>query len=95
MRLIWYVIVLVNRSEWIEVPDDELDSMHFTVPGLSLKQGGFYSMKIGAINNAGMIATFETNGVLVDTTSPKVSYVAQIGSKPFLLYYWLVQRISI
>ncbi|XP_071123199.1 uncharacterized protein [Mytilus edulis] len=68
-------ILPVNRSEWIEVPDDELDSMHFTVPGLSLKQGGFYSMKIGAINNAGMIATFETNGVLVDTTSPKIHWL--------------------
>ncbi|CAG2187681.1 unnamed protein product [Mytilus edulis] len=86
-------ILPVNESEWIDVPDDELDKMQFSVHGLPLKQGGFYSMKIGAVNNAGMMAAFETNGVLVDTTPPvihwlRVGALAGVNEDKFDGYVW-------
>jgi hypothetical protein len=45
----------------------------YTQTGLTLHQGGIYSARVGAVNKAGFVAAFETDGVIIDTTSPTVS----------------------
>ena len=46
----------------------------YTQTGLTLHQGGIYSTRVGAVNKAGFVAAFETDGVIIDTTSPIVSW---------------------
>ena len=46
----------------------------YTQTGLTLHQGGIYSTRIGAANKAGFVAAFETDGVIIDITSPIVSW---------------------
>lgn len=45
----------------------------YTWTGLSLQEGARYSMRVGAVNHAGFLAAFETNGVVIDTSPPLVS----------------------
>lgn len=45
----------------------------YTQTSLDLQQGGIYSTRIGAVNKAGFVAAFETDGVIIDITSPIVS----------------------
>ena len=45
----------------------------YTQTGLTLHQGGIYSTRVGAVNKAGFVAAFETDGVIIDTTAPTVS----------------------
>ncbi|KAJ8321023.1 hypothetical protein KUTeg_002610 [Tegillarca granosa] len=54
-------------------PDPNQDT--FTKSGLSLKQGALYSIRIGATNKAAFVAAFETNGVQIDTSPPKIHWV--------------------
>ena len=39
---------------------------------MTLKQGGFYSIRVGAVNKAGFVAAFDTSGVVVDHEPPEV-----------------------
>jgi hypothetical protein len=54
---------------------DVMDSgiTQYTHSGLTLNPGGKYSMKVGAVNKAGAITAFETDGVVIDNTPPVVS----------------------
>lgn len=47
----------------------------YTWTGLSLQEGARYSMRVGAVNHAGFLAAFETNGVVIDTSPPLVSFL--------------------
>ena len=40
---------------------------------LSLTPGGFYYVRVVALNGAGLTAVYETDGVIVDPTPPSVS----------------------
>lgn len=48
----------------------------YTWTGLSLQEGARYSMRVGAVNHAGFLAAFETNGVVIDTSPPLVSFLS-------------------
>lgn len=48
----------------------------YTWTGLSLQEGARYSMRVGAVNHAGFLAAFETNGVVIDTSPPIVSFLS-------------------
>ncbi|XP_076076023.1 uncharacterized protein LOC143046845 [Mytilus galloprovincialis] len=56
-------------GEWLNLGTD-VSINHYTQTGLSLHQGGVYSMRVGAVNKAGFVAAFETDGVVIDTTPP-------------------------
>ncbi|XP_046562951.1 uncharacterized protein LOC124271844 [Haliotis rubra] len=43
--------------------------------GLSLRPGAQYSVRVGAVNRAGAVATYDTNGVLLDNTPPRMKWV--------------------
>ena len=60
------------HSEWLNLGED-VDINHYTQTGLTLHQGGIYSTRVGAVNKAGFVAAFETDGVVIDITSPVVS----------------------
>jgi hypothetical protein len=68
--------ILVNPNEWLEI-ENETSVTRLTKTGLNLHQGGLYSLRIGAVNYAGIMAAFETNGVLVDITPPDVSLLQE------------------
>ena len=63
---------LAIYGEWLNLGTD-VTINHYTQTGLSLHQGGVYSMRVGAVNKAGFVAAFETDGVVIDTTPPVVS----------------------
>lgn len=56
---------------WNTIVNSLLTSYSWT--GLSLRQGALYSMRVAAVNKAGYMSSFETNGVIIDTTPPIVS----------------------
>lgn len=60
----------VVRSEWKDLPSGDMTS--YTWTGLSLRNGARYTVRVGAINHAGFLASFETNGVVIDITPPMV-----------------------
>ena len=64
--------ILAMHSEWLNLGED-VDINHYTQTGLTLHQGGIYSTRIGAVNKAGFVAAFETDGVVIDITPPVVS----------------------
>ena len=64
--------ILAMHSEWLNLGED-VDINHYTQTGLTLHQGGIYSTRVGAVNKAGFVAAFETDGVVIDITSPVVS----------------------
>ncbi|XP_067658325.1 uncharacterized protein [Haliotis asinina] len=43
--------------------------------GLSLTAGAMYSVRVGAVNRAGAVSTYDTNGVLLDNTKPVMHWV--------------------
>ena len=45
---------------------------------LSLSVGAKYMVRLGVVNGAGLMATFETNGVIIDNTPPNVSKLVTI-----------------
>ena len=57
----------------MELPSGQRTSISAT--GLTLTPGVTYSMRVASVNHAGSIATYDTNGVLVDPTPPSVSCV--------------------
>ena len=61
----------VARNEWKELAGGDLTS--FTWTGLTLRNGARYTMRVGAVNHAGFLASFETNGVIIDVIPPIVS----------------------
>ena len=63
--------VAVVRNEWKELAGGDLTS--YTWTGLTLRNGARYTMRVGAINHAGFLASFETNGVIIDVTPPLVT----------------------
>lgn len=58
------------KNDWKNLTGSSLTS--YTWTGLSLKEGARYSYRVGAINHAGFLAAFETNGVVIDTSPPMV-----------------------
>ncbi|XP_052081235.1 uncharacterized protein LOC127719259 [Mytilus californianus] len=66
-------IVPETRNDWIELDDGNLNE--FIDPSLTLRQGAVYSIRVGAVNKAGFMAAFETNGVMVDTTPPIIHWL--------------------
>ncbi|KAL5013969.1 hypothetical protein ScPMuIL_008239 [Solemya velum] len=62
-----------ETDEWEEVRDPNQNS--FTKSNLSLKSGARYSIRVGAVNGAGFVVTFQTNGVIVDATPPEIHWV--------------------
>ena len=60
-----------ERNTWVDLPPGSRTSI--TVPGLTLTPGLRYSFRVAAVNRAGGVATYDTDGVLVDPTAPDVS----------------------
>ncbi|VDI79784.1 Hypothetical predicted protein [Mytilus galloprovincialis] len=56
-------ILPVIYGEWLNLGTN-VTIDHYTQTGLSLHQGGVYSMRVGAVNKAGFVAAFETDGVV-------------------------------
>ena len=81
------------RNNWKEISDKTATAHTWT--GLTLKEGARYSVRVGAINNAGYLASFETNGVVIDTSPPIVSVTMQEYKKKFKTFYcWLNLRTN-
>ena len=59
------------KNSWKNLNDSSLTS--YTWTGLSLQEGARYSLRVGAVNHAGFLAAFETNGVVIDISPPLVS----------------------
>ena len=66
--------ILDIHGEWLNL-DEDVDITHYTQAGLTLHQGGIYSTRVGAVNKAGFVAAFETDGVIIDITPPNVSII--------------------
>ncbi|VDI67222.1 Hypothetical predicted protein [Mytilus galloprovincialis] len=66
-------IVPAKRNEWIELDGEIIHE--FIDSSLDLLQGAVYSIRIGAVNKAGFVAAFETNGVIVDITPPTIIWL--------------------
>ena len=66
--------ILDIHGEWLNL-DEDVDITHYTQAGLTLHQGGIYSTRVGAVNKAGFVAAFETDGVIIDITPPIVSII--------------------
>ena len=45
---------------------------------LTLTPGGFYFVRVAALNGAGLTAVHDTDGVIVDPSPPVVSKIGQI-----------------
>lgn len=65
------VLFAVTVGEWHNIMDNS--KIDYTHTALTLNPGGRYSMKIGAVNKAGAITAFETDGVIIDNSAPTVS----------------------
>ncbi|XP_048258717.1 uncharacterized protein LOC124137708 isoform X1 [Haliotis rufescens] len=61
-------------SEGWEITSDP-GSTSVMKSGLSLRPGAQYSVRVGAVNRAGAVAIYDTNGVLVDNTPPQMKWV--------------------
>ena len=70
---------------------NDISMTGYTQSGLTLHQGGVYSTRVGAVNKAGFVATFETDGVRIDTTPPIVSNLCFLKTvsdyKVFVTFY--------
>ncbi|XP_076086791.1 uncharacterized protein LOC143057371 [Mytilus galloprovincialis] len=60
----------VTVGEWHNIMDNS--KIDYTHTALTLNPGGRYSMKIGAVNKAGAITAFETDGVIIDNSAPTI-----------------------
>ena len=88
-----YILLYIAaiRNNWKEISDKTATAHTWT--GLTLKEGARYSVRVGAINNAGYLASFETNGVVIDTSPPIVSVTMQEYKKKLKTFYcWLNLR---
>ncbi|OPL20821.1 jagged 1-like, partial [Mytilus galloprovincialis] len=59
------------HGDWMDIGNN-ITRTSYTLEGLTLHQGALYSTRVGAVNKAGFVAAFETDGVIVDTTPPIV-----------------------
>ena len=59
---------------------------------MTLRQGAVYSVRVGAVNKAGFMAAFETNGVKIDITPPIVSYL--LNTLPIICLYTGPRKLS-
>lgn len=66
-----FIVSLAATHTWNTIVSGSLTS--YTWTGLSLRQGALYTVRVAAVNNAGYMSSFETNGVIIDTTPPLVS----------------------
>ncbi|XP_063408918.1 uncharacterized protein LOC134692399 [Mytilus trossulus] len=66
-------IVPATRNDWMQLEDETVNE--FTNSSLDLLQGAVYSIRIGAVNKAGFVAAFETNGVKIDRTPPIINWL--------------------
>ncbi|XP_076086943.1 uncharacterized protein LOC143057517 [Mytilus galloprovincialis] len=62
-----------TQNDWLQLDDETINE--FTDSSLDLLQGAVYSIRIGAVNKAGFVAAFETNGVKIDRTPPIVNWL--------------------
>ncbi|XP_046574117.1 uncharacterized protein LOC124282192 [Haliotis rubra] len=62
-----------DSEGWETSSDPSITSL--SQSGLSLRPGAQYSVRVGAVNRAGAVATYDTNGVLVDNTPPQMEWV--------------------
>ncbi|XP_048258679.1 uncharacterized protein LOC124137747 [Haliotis rufescens] len=62
-----------ESGKWAIISDPSIHSL--SQPGLRLKPGALYSVRVGAANKAGAVAAYDTNGVLLDNTPPKMKWV--------------------
>ena len=63
--------MLVLKGNWFEVKT--VDIMSYTFTELSLSTGARYYTRVAAVNGASLLATYDTNGIRIDTTPPYVS----------------------
>lgn len=79
LKLYWLITLLhysptisynIESGKWAIISDPSIHSL--SQPGLRLKPGALYSVRVGAANKAGAVAAYDTNGVLLDNTPPKV-----------------------
>ncbi|KAK7494165.1 hypothetical protein BaRGS_00014638, partial [Batillaria attramentaria] len=62
-----------TRNTWVELASGPRSGLEVT--GLTLTPGLRYSLRVAAVNNAGAVATYDTNGVIVDDTPPVMEAV--------------------
>ncbi|KAL8609977.1 hypothetical protein ACOMHN_029470 [Nucella lapillus] len=67
-------IIPPTRNAWAELPKGG-PQKSVSVMGLSLTPGLRYYLRVGAVNGAGSVATYDTDGVLVDPTPPVMERV--------------------
>lgn len=67
-----FLTTLGTAGQWHDIGNSA--AITYTHPGMTLNPGGRYSMKVGAVNKAGAITTFETDGVVVDDSAPVVCF---------------------
>lgn len=70
--LICLNLITATYGGWLEIRDD-VSRTKYTHTGMSLKQGGLYSIRVGAVNKAGFVAAFDTSGIVIDNEPPIVS----------------------
>ncbi|XP_070573688.1 uncharacterized protein [Ptychodera flava] len=57
-----------DRNEWFTVPSST--SVWMSEDNLSLKIGGHYSIRVSAVNGAGLTTVHDTDGVIIDPSPP-------------------------
>ncbi|XP_070572594.1 uncharacterized protein [Ptychodera flava] len=57
-----------DRNEWFTVPSGT--SVWMSEDNLSLQIGGHYSIRVSAVNGAGLTTVHDTDGVIIDPTPP-------------------------
>ncbi|WAR05119.1 hypothetical protein MAR_020488, partial [Mya arenaria] len=65
-----------ENGKWI--PINNPNCTYFKQNKLILRVGAKYKFRLGAVNGAGLISTFETDGVIIDNTPPKLGKL-QVG----------------
>ncbi|PVD18248.1 hypothetical protein C0Q70_21774, partial [Pomacea canaliculata] len=66
-------IIPATKNDWNRLPSGQRNSL--MVNGLTLTSGLRYSIRMAAVNSAGSVTTYDTNGVLVDNTPPSMERV--------------------
>ncbi|KAK3612537.1 hypothetical protein CHS0354_024514 [Potamilus streckersoni] len=63
-----------HDGSWVELKNDT-SITSYTQTGLHLSAGAHYSLRVGAVNQAGFVAAYDTNGVIVDNTPPVIHWI--------------------
>ena len=64
-------------GSWVQLASSALTT--YRQDGLTLTLGHRYSVRVAAVNGAGLLSAYETDGVLVDITEPVVSVSVSSG----------------